>query len=84
MKQPETDIIEPEIIDETGQVISPNPSSDRARAQGDNGGLLGGLLVLTVGLLATAAVILFSVLILVPLMLLGRLFGIVIHTSSRR
>lgn len=83
MNQPQSEIIEPEIIDETGQVISPTAPKDHARVQGDNGGLLGGLLVLTVGFLATVAVILFSVCILVPLMLLGRLFGFLFGLSRR-
>ena len=84
MPEKDTQIIEPEIIDETGQVISPaSTPKDHARPQGDNGGLLGGLLVLTVGFLATVAVILFSVLILCPLLLLGRLFGLAFHTARR-
>ncbi len=77
------DVIEPEIIDETGQIVSPASPKDHARPQGDNGGILGGLLVLTVGFLATVAVILFSVFILCPLMLLGRLLGFTFHTVRR-
>lgn len=83
MPEKKPKIIEPEIIDETGQVISPASPKDHARPQGDNGGLLGGLLVLTVGFLATAVVLLFSVCILVPLMLLGRLFGFLFGSSRR-
>ena len=79
MPEKKPKIIEPEIIDETGQVIP----KDHARPQGDNGGILGGLLVLTVGFLATVAVILFSVFILCPLMLLGRLLGFTFHTVRR-
>ena len=75
-------VIEPEIIDETGQVVAPAPK-DHARPQGDNGGLLGGVLVLTVGFLATVTVILFSVFILCPLVLLGRLFGLVVSSVRR-
>ena len=84
MKPKTNDVIEPEIIDETGQLISPAPPQARARAQGDTGGLLGGLLVLAVGFLATVAVILFSVFIVVPLMLLGRLLGYQMRTFTRR
>lgn len=83
MNKPQPEIVEAEIIDENGQVISPQPPKDHARPQGDNGGLLGGLLVLSVGFLATAAVILFSVLILVPLMLLGRLFTFLFGSLRR-
>lgn len=84
MLEKESHVIEPEIIDETGQVISSVPPKDHARPQGDNGGLLGGLLVLSVGFLATVAVILFSVFILCPLMLLGRLLGLTFHHTARR
>ena len=83
MSENKPTVIEAEIIDETGQVISPIPSpKDQARPYGDTGGLLSGMLVLTVGFLATLAVILFSVLFVVPVMLLGRLFGF--HVRTRR
>lgn len=75
MPQQNPEVIEPEILDETGQVVSPVSAKNHARPQGDTSGVLGGLLVLAVGFLTTVAVILFSVLIVVPLMLLGRLFG---------
>ena len=84
MLEKEPHVIEPEIIDETGQIISPAAPKDHARPQGDNGGLLGGLLVLAVGFLATVAVILFSIFILCPLMLLGRLLGLTFQTPARR
>ena len=78
------EVIEPEIIDESGQVIpSAGSSREHARPQGDTSGVLGGLLVLAVGFLTTVAVLLFSVLVLVPLMLLGRLFGWQIRTWKR-
>ena len=84
MSTKNSNIIEPEIIDETGRVVSSvSPTKDHARPQGDTSGLLGGLLVLTVGFLTTVAVILFSVLILVPLMLMGRLLGLTFHTGRR-
>lgn len=83
MPEKKPKIIEPEIIDETGQIVSPASPKDHARPQGDNGGILGGLLVLMVGFLATVAVILFSVFILCPLMLLGRLLGFTFHTVRR-
>ena len=75
MAEKEQTVIEAEVIDETGQVISPVSSQDHARPYGDTGGLLGGMLVLVVGFFATMAVILFSVFIVVPLLLLGRLLG---------
>ena len=49
---------------------------DHARLRGDNGGLLGGLLVLAVGFIVTAVVLVFSVCILIPFTLLMRLFGV--------
>ncbi|MBR4592751.1 MAG: hypothetical protein IKO35_06045 [Elusimicrobiaceae bacterium] len=77
-------VIEPEILDETGQVISAtNPPKDHARPQGDNGGLLSGMLVLAVGFFTTVAVILFSILILCPLMLLGRLLHFEVRSFRR-
>ncbi len=82
MAENEQPVIEAEIIDETGQVISPIPPKDHARPYGDNGGLLSGVLVLTVGFLATIAVILFSIFVIVPLMLLGRLLGINVRTHK--
>lgn len=82
MAENEQPVIEAEIIDETGQVISPVSPRDHARPYGDNGGLLSGVLVLTVGFLATIAVILFSIFVIVPLMLLGRLLGINVRTHK--
>ncbi len=84
MSSQEPEVIEPEIIDETGQVISPaGAGRDHARVQGDTSGVFGGLLVLAVGFLTTLAVILFGLFVVVPLLLLGRLFGWQIHTWKR-
>lgn len=80
MKPVPNHVIEPEIIDENGRPVSPR---DHARPQGDHSGVLGGMLVLAVGFIATAAVILFSVFILCPLMLLGRLFRFEVRSLRR-
>ncbi len=80
MPQQNPEVIEPEILDETGQIVSSVSSKPHARPQGDTSGVLGGLVVLAVGFLVTVAVILFSVLIVAPLMLLGRLFGWQVRT----
>jgi len=72
-KQASGPVIEPEIIDENGVVIPPQP--DHARPQGDTSGVLGGMLVLAVGFVMTVLVAAFTLLVLCPLMLLGRLFG---------
>ncbi len=72
-KQASGPVIEPEIIDENGITISPEP--DHARPQGDTSGVLGGMLVLAVGFVMTVLVAAFTLLVLCPLMLLGRLFG---------
>jgi len=66
-------VIEPEIIDENGVVVTPQP--DHARPQGDTSGALGGIAVLAVGFVMTILVAAFTLLVLCPLMLLGRLFG---------
>ena len=75
MTEKEQTVIEAEVIDETGQIISSGSSKEHARPYGDTSGILGGMLVLMVGFFTTVAVILFSVFIVVPLLLLGRLFG---------
>ncbi len=67
--------IDPEVLDENGRVLCATTPQDHARPQGDTSGLLGGLLVLTVGFLTTIAVILFGLVVVCPLLLLGRLFG---------
>lgn len=83
MDAKEQTVIEPEIIDENGVPVARDSVRDHARPQGDTGGLLSGMLVLAVGFLATAAVILFSVFILCPLMLLGRLFRFEVRSFRR-
>lgn len=84
MSSKQNTVIEPEILDENGLPVSSDSAPrDRARPQGDNGGLLGGMFVLAVGFIATAAVILFSVLILCPLMLLGRLLHFEVRSFRR-
>ena len=66
-------VIEPEVIDENGVVVT--PQRDHARPQGDTSGVLGGMAVLAVGFVMTVLVTAFTILVLCPLMLLGRLFG---------
>ena len=84
MNDEKNTVIEPEILDETGQVISAADSpKSHARPRGDNGGLLSGLLVLSVGFISTVAVILFSIFILCPLMLLGRLLHFEMRSFRR-
>ena len=75
--------IEPEILDENGRPISPEPAKDSARPKGDTGGLLGGVFVLAFGFIVTLFVAIFSSCILLPLMLLGRLFGMQVRTFRR-
>jgi predicted lipid-binding transport protein (Tim44 family) len=78
------DVIEPEIIDETGQNISPvQPAKDHARPKGDTGGLIGGFFVLAFGFIMTLLVAVFSILVVLPLMLIGRLLGIQVRTFRR-
>ena len=76
-------VIEPEILDENGLPVATQPPRERARPQGDTSGLLGGMLVLAVGFLTTVAVILFSIFILCPLMLLGRLLHFEVRSLRR-
>lgn len=66
-------VIEPEIIDENGVVVT--PQADHARPQGDTSGVLGGMAVLAVGFVMTVLVAAFTILVICPLMLLGRLLG---------
>ena len=78
------DVIEPEIIDETGQNISPvQPAKDHARPTGDTGGLIGGFFVLAFGFIMTLLVAVFSILVVLPLMLIGRLLGMQVRTFRR-
>ena len=76
-----TTVIEPEILDEKGKVIHKPP--DRARPKGDNGGFFGGLLVLAFGFLMTLLVGIFTVCVVLPLMLIGKILGFQIHTFRK-
>ena len=86
------EVIEPEILDENGNPIHEDPVKDSARPKGDTGGLLGGVFVLAFGFIVTLFVAIFSICIfvaifsiciLLPLMLLGRLFGMQVRTFRR-
>lgn len=77
------EVIEPEVLDEHGRPIHEQKTSDSARPKGDNGGILGGVFVLAFGFIVTLFVAVFSICILLPLMLLGRLFGMQIKTFKR-
>ena len=77
------EVIEPEILDENGNPIHEDPVKDSARPKGDTGGLLGGVFVLAFGFSGTLFVANFSICILLPLMLLGRLFGMQVRTFRR-
>ena len=73
MDEPKNQVIEPEIIDENGVPVTSEP--DHARPEGDTSGILGGFAVLAMGIVMTVLVAAFSLLVLCPLMLLGRFFG---------
>ena len=78
------EIIEPEILDENGRPVGgPNQPKDSARKKGDNGGILGGILVLVLGFIMTLLVAAFSILVLAPLMLIGRILGVQVRTFKR-
>ena len=80
MQEKET-VIEPEVLDENGNVLQANrppewnDSQDHARPQGDTTGVLSGFITFFFGFVVTIAVILFTVCILVPLALIGRMMG---------
>lgn len=77
-------IIEPEVLDEHGNVIQEEvPPRDHARPKGDNGGIIGGFFVLAFGFLMTLLVMVFSVLVLLPLALIGKLLGFQVRTFKR-
>lgn len=77
-------VVEAEILDENGQPINDEKKrSEQARPQGDLSGVLGGILVLAFGFIMTLLVAAFSILVVLPLMLLGRLFGLHIKTFRR-
>jgi len=73
--------IEPEVLDESGNVLQANQPPawndphDHARPQGDTSGVLGGFVTFLFGFAVTVAVILFTVCILVPIALIGRIIG---------
>ncbi len=78
------EIIEPEILDENGNPIGgEQPPKDSARQKGDTGGIFGGILVLAFGFIMTLLVAAFSIFILVPLMLIGRVLGFQVRTFKR-
>lgn len=80
------EIIVPEVLDEQGNIIQANEPPawndphDHARPQGDTGGILGGFLTVAAGLIVTACILLFSLFILLPLALIGRIFGFHVRT----
>ena len=78
------EIIEPEILDENGNPIGgEHTPKDSARRKGDNGGIFGGVLVLALGFIMTLLVAAFSLLVVVPLMLIGRVLGFQVRTFKR-
>ena len=80
---PTEEIIEPEILDEHGHPIHTGPAKDSARPKGDNGGIISGVFVLAFGFIMTMLVAVFSICVLLPLMLLGRLLGMQVKTFRR-
>ncbi len=81
---PAEEIVEAEVLDENGRpVFEPNAPRDRARPKGDTGGVLGGILVLSFGFIMTLFVAAFSIFILLPLMLIGRVLGMEIKRFRR-
>ena len=78
------EIIEPEILDENGHPIETDDRvKDSARPKGDTGGLIGGFFVLAFGFIITMLVAVFSILVVLPLMLIGRLLGMQVRTFRR-
>lgn len=75
-------VIEPEILDEQGQVI--NRPEDHARPKGDTGGFFSGLVVLSFGFLVSLLVLIFSVCVLLPILFIGRILGIKARPSPRQ
>ena len=74
-------VIEPEVLDENGHILQANrPPAwnnpyDHARPLGDTSGIFSGFITFFFGFVVTIAVILFTVCILVPLALIGRIVG---------
>lgn len=78
------EVIEPEILDENGNPVEDESRpKDSARPQGDMGGVVGGVFVLAFGFIVTLLVAAFSIFIILPLMLLGRLLGFQVRTFKR-
>ena len=83
------DVIIPEVLDEHGNIIQANEPPvwndphDHARPQGDCGGILGGFLTIALGIMVSVLVLFFSLCVLLPLALIGRLFGLHIRTFKR-
>ena len=81
MDEKET-VIVPEVLDEQGNIIQANEPPawndphDHARPYGDTGGLVGGFFTIALGILVTCLVLVFSVCVLLPLALIGRIFGL--------
>ena len=77
-------VVEAEILDENGQPINDEKKRpEQARPQGDLSGVLGGILVLAFGFIMTLFVAAFSIFILLPLMLIGRVLGMEIKRFNR-
>ena len=87
--QEKDEIIIPEVLDEQGQIIQANEPPawndprDHARPKGDTSGLLGGFITFLFGLTVTVCVLIFTVCLLIPLALIGRIFGLSVKTSRR-
>lgn len=78
------EIVEAEVLDEHGRpVTGAEAPRDAARPKGDTGGVIGGILVLSFGFIMTLFVAAFSIFILLPLMLIGRILGMEIKRISR-
>lgn len=77
-------ITEAEVLDENGRpLFGPETPRDSARPKGDTGGVIGGILVLSFGFIMTLFVAAFSIFILLPLMLVGRVLGMEIKRFKR-
>ncbi len=78
------EIVEAEVLDENGHpVFEADAPKDSARPKGDTGGIIGGILVLSFGFIMTLFVAAFSIFIVLPLMLIGRLLGMELKRFSR-
>lgn len=78
------EIVEAEVLDENGRpVFEAAKPKDSARPKGDTGGVFGGILVLSFGFIMTLFVAAFSIFILLPLMLIGRVLGMEIKRFNR-